>query len=331
MKILAADIGGTKTLVQLSRLAGDALTVLHEQRYASADFADFHQLVRHFLDSAPEGGEAIHKACLAVAGPVRGEGLEQQAQVTNLPWRIEARAFAAAFRIARVCLINDFAAVAYGIPTLGNGDLETLQAGESLMQGPCLVAGAGTGFGVAQLLWDGERHRVLPSEAGHADFAPVSPLEMELAAYLREKYGRCAIEFVLSGPGLVNIYDFLAWHHGVARSATLEARVAARDAAAISAAAEAGETLASEALALFGAIYGATLGNLALFALPRGGVYVAGGIAPRILETLRQDAFLTAFLNKGKMGALMETLPLRVVLNPRVGLLGARDYAIKYC
>ncbi len=332
MRLLAADIGGTKTLIQLACIQGERIEVVYEQRYRSADFPDFLALARRFLHEGGAAPPGIDAACLAVAGPVEGEPGHQTARVTNLPWLIESQRFATEFQIARVCLINDFAAVAYGISTLGDEELYTLQQGAQRPHSPRLVAGAGTGFGVAQLLWNGHRYQVLSSEAGHADFSPATSLQGELAGYLREKLGRCAIESVLSGPGLVNIYDFLLWHHGATAGAEQQHWITQQDAAAISGAAMEGEDeLAREALELFCAIYGATLGNLALFNIPQGGVYVAGGIAPRIIEWLRAGPFLAAFKDKGKMAGLMETLPLAVVMNPHVGLQGARLFAEKYC
>ncbi|MFQ5487117.1 MAG: glucokinase [Gammaproteobacteria bacterium] len=332
MRLLAADIGGTKTLIQLTRVQGERREVLYERRYASVDFPDFHTLVRQFLQEGGEARQAIDAACLAVAGPVEGDPGGQWARVTNLPWRIDSRHLAAAFHIGRACLINDFAAVAYGISTLGDEELYILQQGAQRPHAPQLVAGAGTGFGLAQRVWDGHGYQVLSSEAGHADFSPATPLQSDLAVYLREKLGRCAIESVLSGPGLVNIYDFLLSHHGSAASAAQQSWLARQDAAAISdAAMEGRDERAREALELFCAVYGATLGNLALFNIPRGGVYIAGGIAPRIIDWLCKDGFLQAFKDKGKMAALMETLPLAVVMNPRVGLHGARLFAEKYC
>lgn len=332
MNLLAADIGGTKTLIQLCHIDAGRVAVLHEQRYASADFGEFHSLLQRFLEETGQAQTTIDAACLAVAGPVERTSGKQWAKVTNLPWRIESQVIVSEFPITQVCLINDFTAVAYGILTLEDEVLSWLQSGRVQPHGPCLVAGAGTGFGVAQLLWDGSRHQVLPSEAGHADFSPSDALQDKLAAYLREKQGRCPIESVLSGPGLVNIYDFLLWHHELDANAVQGAWIARQDAAAISEAAAAGkDAVARQALELFCAIYGATLGNLALFSLPRGGIYVAGGIAPRIIQQLRSGAFLSAFKNKGKMARLMETLPLAVVMNPQVGLQGARLYAEKYC
>ncbi len=329
MKLLAADIGGTKTLIQLTRVQGERREVLAERRYASIDFPDFHALVRQFLQEGGTAGQTIDAACLAVAGPVEGNsGAHQWARVTNLPWRIDSQRLAAEFHIGRVCLINDFAAVAYGISTLSDEELCILQGGEQRPHAPQLVAGAGTGFGVAQRVWDGHRYQVLSSEAGHADFPPASPLESDLATYLREKLGRCAIESVLSGPGLVNIYGFLLWRQGTTLGSSQQDWLTRQDAAAINDAAMAGrDEQARQAMELFCAIYGATLGNLALFNIPRGGIYVAGGIAPRIIDSLRKDGFLQSFKGKGKMTALMETLPLAVIMNPRVGLQGARYLA----
>ncbi len=323
MRVLAADIGGTKTLVQLSTTGGE---VLCEQRYPSASYPRFEELLSRFLE---ECGTMPDAACLAVAGPVHDHGDGQTARVTNLPWQLDSRRLAGDFRIPQVRLVNDFAAVAHGISTLREDELCPLQAGLAQAAGPRLVVGAGTGLGAAQLITAGDEWRVLPAEAGHADFAPASPLQAELASGVRARLGRCAIEDVLSGPGLVNIYRFVLERAGQPLTDERRAWIENRDAGAVSAAAAGGDPQAAEALALFCAVYGATVGNLALFSLPTGGIYVAGGIAPRLIEQLRHGPFLEAFHAKGKMRHLMATFPLAVVMNPAVGLQGARYCAIK--
>ena len=322
MRILAADIGGTKTLVQLSTPEGE---ILHQQTYPSGQYARFDQLLSRFLK---ECGSTADVACLAVAGPVQDLGESQTAKVTNLPWQLDSSLIAEAFHIPRVCLINDFAAVALGIATLGEDELCPLQAGVPDADGPRMVVGAGTGLGAAMLIATGDDWRVLPSEAGHGDFAPASPLQAALAEWLRAARGRCAIEDVLSGPGLVNIYHFCLERAGQALTGERGSWIKQRDAAAVSRAAAEGDPQAVDALALFCAIYGATVGNLALFGLPSGGIYLAGGIAPRLIHQLRQGAFLEAFHAKGKMSPLMTRFPVTVVMNPAVGLLGARECAI---
>lgn len=314
--VLAGDIGGTKTWLRLSR-AGE---VLREERYDSAAFVGLSPMVAAFLgDTAPES------ACFGVAGPVR----DNCAQVTNLPWRIEAAEIAARFAIPQVALINDFQAVAHGIEALAPGDLLTLQAGREREQGARAVIGAGTGLGEGYLVWRDGAYRALPSEGSHADFAPADELQADLWRWLKARHGHVSWERAVSGPGLEAIYHFLRERGDLAESALLAEMMRAGDgAAAISEFALAHrDPLASAALDLFVAAYGAEAGNLALKILASGGVYVAGGIAPKIAARLKEGGFMRAFLDKGRFAGLLSDIPVRVVLNPQVGLLGAEAVA----
>jgi len=314
--ILAGDIGGTKTWLRLS-CAGK---VLREERFDSAAFAGLVPMVAGFLgDVMPES------ACFGVAGPVR----DNSAQITNLPWRIEADEIAARFAIPRVSLINDFQAVAYGIEALAPGDLLTLQAGQVQEQGPRAVIGAGTGLGEGYLVWQEGAYRALPSEGSHADFAPSDELQVDLWRWLKKRYGHVSWERVVSGPGLEAIYRFLHERGEMEESSLLaETMVAGDPSAAISEFALVHrDPLASAALDLFVAAYGAEAGNLALKILASGGVYIAGGIAPKIIERLEEGGFMRAFLNKGRFAGLLATIPVQVVTNPQVGLLGAEVVA----
>ncbi len=314
--VLAGDIGGTKTWLRLSS-SGE---VLREERYDSAAFAGLSPMVAAFLgDAVPE------RACFGVAGPVR----DGCSQITNLPWRIEAAEIAARFAIPRVALINDFQAVAYGIEALAPGDLLTLQAGRVRENGPCAVIGAGTGLGEGYLVWHDGAYQALPSEGSHADFAPADELQADLWRWLKIRHGHVSWERVVSGPGLEAIYHFLRERGDLAESALLAEMMRAGDgAAAISEfALTHRDPLASAALDLFVAAYGAEAGNLALKILASGGVYVAGGIAPKIAERLADGGFMRAFCAKGRFEELLENVPVRVVLNPQVGLLGAEVVA----
>jgi len=314
--VLAGDIGGTKTWLRLSR--GGA--VLREQRYDSAAFAGLEAMLADFL-----GDDKPVSACFGVAGPVRG----RIAQITNLPWRIDADAIAAQFAIPDVSLINDFQAVAYGIEALSDSDFLTLQAGQPQEHGPRAVIGAGTGLGEGYLVWRDDAYQALPSEGSHADFAPAAELQAELWRHLAQRFGHVSWERVVSGPGLAAIYEFLRQRNESAES--LELAAAMRDgdpSAAISEhALQRHDALALAALDLFVAAYGAEAGNLALKILATGGVYVAGGIAPKIAEHLKAGGFLRAFLAKGRFAGLLATIPVHVVLNPQVGLLGAEVVA----
>lgn len=311
MQVMAGDLGGTKTIVQMAEVDPDgAQRVLYQRTYQSNDYPQLLPLLQDFLARAHSG--APQGACFGVPGPVHGA----RAKTTNLPWSIDARALERALGIPRVHLINDFQAAGYGIEALAPGDLVTLQAGETQPGAPRALLGAGTGLGEALLVRRGERYQVLASEGGHADFAPTDELQMALLAHLLARFGQVSYERVVSGSGLVAIYEFLCTRAGVATVFDGAAR--------ISGAALAGDDpTAVQALDLFVRVYGAQAGNLALTVLATGGVYVAGGIAPKIIDKLRDGAFMEAFCNKGRMRALAETMPVHVITNPEVGLLGA--------
>lgn len=326
MTVLAGDIGGTKTLLQLStpsQVSGRRVfNVLYEQRYPSADHADFLPLVKQFLDSAPhEAKSSITGACFGVAGPVSG----RTAVTTNLPWKLDADTLERALGIPHVRLINDFQAVGYGIEALGDEDLVTLQAGTPMAHGTRIVIGAGTGLGQGFLVWQDDHYEVVASEGGHADFAPRTPIEMELLAYLKTQFPWPTWERVASGRGLVNIFNFLVEAKQRPVSAALQEALASGDkGAAVSRFGLSGEdATASEALDMFVSIYGSQTGNFALTALASGGVYVAGGVAPKILSKMKEGGFLKAFLDKyERMQSLLNAMPVKIVVNEHVGLLG---------
>ncbi|RJQ48078.1 MAG: glucokinase [Gammaproteobacteria bacterium] len=321
MRVLAGDIGGTKTLLQISEFDRPSVRghVVYQQEYASRAYTDVAAMLKGFLHEAALS--ALDAACLAVAGPVSGNAHGQSAQLTNLPWRLETRALADVLHTPRVRLINDFQAAAYGIEALEPDDLVILQRGEPLPDAPRLVAGAGTGFGAALLIGKNTHVQAMATEAGHAAFAPLDELQSELLRWLSGHYGRVSYERILSGAGLVRIYDFLASRSGKAHGAddTGDARAAEITARA----ARGEEELAREALDMFIRIYGAYAGDLALITLARGGVYIAGGIAPRIVSQLQSGSFMHAFNGKGRMSDIARAMPVRVVLNPRIGLMGA--------
>jgi len=314
--LLAGDIGGTKTLLRLFKTGGE---VLAERRFDSVSFTSLEQAVAGFLSDFP--AISLAAACFGVAGPVEGG----RANITNLPWQIDEASIAEEFRIPQVRLINDFQAVAYGIEALEIQDLATLQAGAPQECGVRAVIGAGTGLGEGFMVWQGGYYAAFPSEGSHADFAPTDALQIKLLRYLAARYGHVSYERLVSGPGLVNIFDFLRDTRGQQITAELQSEMKAGDpAAAISGFAMAGkDDLAVSALDLFARIYGAEAGNLALKVLARGGVYIAGGIAPQIMGKLEDGEFLRAFADKGRFAGLLGDIPVHVVLNPKVGLLGA--------
>jgi glucokinase len=319
--ILAGDIGGTKALLLLAQVRQGRVEPVFERRYAVASFAGFSSLLEQFLGECRHGQgrkARLARACFGAAGPVSAGRI----QMTNLPWCLDAGAIAAEFGIGRVRLANDFEAAAAGIEALAPGDSEMLQQGEPLPQAPRLVIGAGSGLGVAYAFWQGKRYRVIAGEGGHAGFAPADDEQMRLWQALQREFGRVGVEQVVSGPGLERIYAFL-------RAALPEPRsqpggAAAEGAAAISRAAlERGDPLARRALDLFIACYGAVAGDHALAVMARGGVYIAGGIAPKIVSRLAAGGFMAAFNAKGTHAPLNRLMPVRVVTTERLGLLGA--------
>ena len=295
MRLLAGDVGGTKTLLRC--IDGDG-RVLQEARYESAEWATFDALLREFLSRVP--GE-VDAACFAVAGPVLGD----RATVTNVGWTIDAKSLP----IARVSLINDFYAVALGVRLLDDADLVSLNAGKRDASAPIAILGAGTGLGEAFLI-GGE---VVASEGGHADFAPQNDEQAELFRFLHERYGHVSWERVVSGMGLVNIHQFLGGEE--------------IDAAEIALRADHGDARAERAFAIFVDAYGAEAGNMALKVLARGGVFLAGGVAAKNVSRFTDGKFVEAFVRKGRFRELMESVPVDLVVNEEVGLLGAMEGA----
>jgi glucokinase len=318
--LLAGDIGGTKTLLRLFEAGGG---VLAERRFDSASYASLNQIIAAFLGDFPS--LSLAAACFGVAGPVEGG----RADITNLPWQIDGASITAEFHIPQVRLINDFQAVAYGIEALEPQDMATLQAGKPQEYGVRAVIGAGTGLGEGFMVWQGDYYEAFPSEGSHADFAPVDEVQIELLRYLAARYGHVSYERMVSGPGLVNIFEFLRDGRGQQATSELQSAMKAGDpAAAISDFAMGGkDDLAVSALDLFVRIYGAEAGNLALKVLARGGVYIAGGIAAQVMGKLEGGEFLRAFADKGRFAGLLGDIPVHVVLNPKVGLMGAAQVA----
>lgn len=321
--ILAGDVGGTNTRLALFALGGDGLALVTEATHPSRDFAGLDEAVAAF---AATQGARIGHACIGVAGPVR----DGRCATTNLPWQVDERVLAAALGLPRVTLLNDLQATAYGVADLGRSDVAILQEGAAGAAGNAAIAAAGTGLGEAGLFWDGARHRPFATEGGHADFAPLDDEQVELLRVLAGKLGRVSWERLVSGPGLVNIFSFLRDTGRGVEEPWLAAEIAAGDAAAAISLAglERRSPLAAHALALFVRLYGAEAGNLALKTMATGGLYLGGGIAPRILPALR-DGFVEAFCAKGRMRPLLEAIPVRVILDPRVALRGAARCAVR--
>lgn len=316
--LLAGDVGGTKTAVALFKEAASGLELVRETTLPSGEFKSLEAVVRRFLAEGPS--PRIAAACFGVAGPV----LDGRCVTTNLPWEVDERSLAQAIPAPRVRLLNDLEAAAYGVLILPPDKLEPLQAGKARKGNMVLIA-AGTGLGEAILVWDGARHRVVPSEGGHADFAPRNDLEIDLLRFLQKEFGHVSYERVLSGPGLHNIYRFLRDTGHAPEPQWLRERMEREDpSAVVSEVGLAGaHPLGTTALDLFASIYGAEAGNLALKALAVGGVFVGGGIATKISAKLADGSFLTGFCDKGRYRDLMGSIPVHLVLDPRAPLLGA--------
>jgi glucokinase len=321
MRVLAGDIGGTKTRLAVFDVDGTRLETVTERNYASGSYSGLENIVQDFL-----GGTRAdcRQACFGIAGPVKGG----RAQATNLPWIVEEQAMAALFEFERVALINDLEANAWGIGALSENDFWPLNLGSPAAEGNACIISAGTGLGEAGLYWDGQRHWPFACEGGHANFSPSSDQEIELLEYLRERFGHVSWERVLSGRGLANVHDFLRTYRGVAAPSWLREEMSAGDpAAAISRAAmDDRDSLCAEALDLSLYLYGVEAGNLALKIMATGGVYLGGGIGPKNLERLKGPMFMQAFLDKGRMQPLLEAMPVKIILNDRTALYGPALY-----
>jgi glucokinase len=322
---LAGDIGGTNTRVAFFEGSPGQLKTVAVKVFPSAGHSGPEDIVRLFLD---EFKYPIETACFGIAGPIRNGRVE----TPNLPWVVESKRMAAALKIDSVQLLNDLVANAHGIAVLEDADMVTLAVGSPSPDGNRGLISAGTGLGVAGLLYDpaagslpdADTYRPFPSEGGHADFGPRSPIEIQLLEHLLGKYDHVSWERVLSGPGLFNIYQFLRDTGKADEPQWLAQQVSAEGTAAISRAGlDATAPIAVQALDLFCSIYGAAAGNLALYVVATNGLFIGGGIAPRILKKLREPAFLQAFLAKGRVGSLLASVPVRVITNDKTALLGA--------
>lgn len=316
MTFLAADIGGTQIRLLLGEPCATGWRCIRQQVFFGRDYPSLEALLEVFLAA----GDPPEVACIAVAGPLEG----RHVQMTNLPWLLDADRLGAQFGIASVRLLNDFAAQAHGLNALPANELCTLQAGAPQADGVRALIGAGTGLGMALLVPCAGQWQALPSQGGLADFAPRGPEQLALCQALQSAYGRVSQELLLSGHGLERIYSFLKGTGVLLSEHSLSAR-------AISQAGEQQEPLACAALALFAQILAASAGNLALLSLAHGGVYLSGGIAPKILSFLQTPAVIEAFVNKPPMRELLQSIPLHVVLNEQLGLFGAASLAAQLC
>ena len=316
--ILAGDVGGTNTRLAVFDDKGGRLTPTAEATFPSREHGSLESVLRKFNGAHPL---PIDRACFGVAGPVR----HGRSDATNLAWVVDARLVARELGLQAVGLINDLEANAYGIAALEPNDFAVLNAGAPDAEGNQAIISAGTGLGEAGLTWDGKQHRPFATEGGHSDFAPRNHLEMELLGYLLKQFQRVSYERVVSGPGLLNIYRFLRDTGRGEEPAWLAEKMRDQDPGAVvsQAAFDGKSDLCVQALDLFVSLYGAEAGNLALKLLATGGVYLGGGIAPKIISKLQDPIFLNAFTAKGRLKPLLQAMPVRVILNDRTALLGA--------
>ncbi len=334
MLLLSGDIGGTKTILRLVEVGLDRKSwqTIQEAKYVSAQYQDLVPMVQQFLQEYQLAKPEL--ASFAIAGPV----INQSCVLTNLNWQLTTSRLEQELAIAHVSLINDFAANSYGVLGLQESEIVTLQEGSKIPNAPIAVIGAGTGLGESFLANNGKHHEVFASEGGHSDFAPRNELEIELLRYLRQKLSdRVSVERVVSGQGIVNIYQFLRDSNFASEDQAISAAIKSWEAEpngsvdpglVISQGAQQQDLLCSKAMMMFVEAYGAETGNLALKILPYSGVYLAGGIAAKNLPLMQQGNFLAAFLDKGRMGNLLQDIPVHIILNPQVGLLGSILYAL---
>ena len=316
--ILAGDIGGTNARLAYFQPQNGHLRLVSERVFPSREHSELGEIVSQFLDDSDTRPEV---ACFGIAGPVRNGRVE----TSNLPWVVEQSRLAKQIHLPATLLINDLEASAWGIAGLVPQDLVALNRVTAPAVGNQAVIAPGTGLGEAGLFWDGSRHHVFASEGGHTDFAPQGEVQVELLRYLRTRFGHVSYERILSGPGLVNVYEFLRDSGSEKESPEFRAMIRTGDpAAAISRTALAGgDRLAQKALEIWISVYGAEAANLALKVMATGGLFLAGGISPKVLPGLTGPLFMQAFLDKGRMRALLESIPVQVVTNEKAGLLGA--------
>ncbi|EKE00575.1 MAG: Glucokinase [uncultured bacterium] len=327
MIVLSGDIGGTHARMQLTEIASaNKMKVVASAHYNNHDHSSFLDIIAVFLVETKVNVNRVVSICFGVAGPV----INDKVNVTNLPWVISADEIRNKLKIDNVELINDFTAIGYGLEVLQPQDLCTLQVGKPRESAVKAYIGAGTGLGVGFMTNCPEGYFVHSTEGGHIDFAPTDATQLELLKYLRKKHHRVSFERVLSGQGVVNIYNFVRDNKIFGEEENLELRSLVDGNKNIDVAAAITEcaikhqdVMAMRALDMFIRIYGAAAGNLALTTLPYGGLYIVGGVAPKLLAQIKQGGFLDAFCDKGRMSGLLKEIPLHVVLYEDVGLQGA--------
>jgi glucokinase len=307
--ILGGDLGGTKTLLALAEIHPDGPRIIREQRYASQEYPNFDALLADFLADAP----AIESACFGLAGPTDGHN----AKLTYLPWQLSGEGLKSRFRLNSVSLANDFAAAANGLTLLGPEQLQTLQRGAAIAHAPRIILGAGTGLGVAGMVWEDGGYKVIPGEGGHLGFSPQTLEQGELWRWLLAQSGRVTTEDIVSGPGLEKIYAFLGGRPEQAEEIGNTAL-------------NSSNRLAKRAVELWLSCFGAFAGDLALHWLAHGGVYIAGGIAAKLIPHFGHETFINAFSAKREHKHIAKNIPVQLVTEQRLGLLGALALAARH-
>ena len=325
--ILAGDIGGTKTLLALFELKDGQWQQVCIREYASQHYPSLEAILDEFLasENTLPNRAAVEAACFGIAGPI----VDQKSKLTNLDWTIDGQNLQAHLKTARVRLLNDLEVIGHSLPWLQPDELLNLNPGTA-QAGNIGILAAGTGLGESLLFWDGEQHLPSASEGGHTDFAPRSTWEIGLLQHLMQRYGgHVSYERVLSGPGFVDLLDYVVSRGVEPTESVAHARAQLANPVPVISDAGLNRTClaCTEVMDHFVGIYGAEAGNLALKGLTLGGIYLGGGIAPRIRTRLQEGGFMQGFLDKGRFRGLLETIPVHIILNPEAGLLGAARYA----
>lgn len=323
---LVGDIGGTKTNIAILDSNGNSFKTVFEKSFLSKDYDTLRTIVKKVFEEDIKGKFNITKACFGVAGPIKNG----KCDATNLPWIVDSKKIAEVLNLGNndVFLLNDLEAAAYGIDCLTDKDIFILNEGEEQKNGTRCLISAGTGLGESIIVHDEKNYRPIPSEGGHTDFAARNKTEMDLLEFLMDKYGRISYERILSGPGLLNTYEFFKKTSTQDISGWLSERIKEEDPSAVisEVAMSKKDESCEKALDLFVSVYGAEAGNLALKSLATGGVYIGGGIAPKILDKIKEGSFMQAFTNKGRLSIMISQMPVKVILNPKHPLLGCGNY-----
>ena len=324
--LLAGDIGGTKTILALFSLEKGPSQPLFEVSYKSNAYSGLDPIIKDFFSQA---SATAATACFGVAGPVR----DGRAIITNLPWQPDTRMLQSSHDFSQATLINDLVATGYAIPHLSQSDLFIVNEGMHTPNGGIGIIAPGTGLGEAIFTWEDSRYIPVPSEGGHSDFAPTSEIEIELLTFLNKRYGHVSYDRICSGRGLPGIYDFIKSHFQIVEPDWLTEKLASSEDRApiiVNAALDDSKhcEICRKTLLMFVSILGGEAGNLALKGLTTGGMYVGGGIPPRILPFIQKEIFMTSFNNKGRMSYLLNDIPVKVIMNPKAALIGAASVGL---